>query len=117
MILQQFARELIIDVAKLTQYALNPHSDKGQHKAKVFKAALGYTQTNYQSLLEQIKSQALNTVAQVKRTDMYGQHLQVDIEVMGTTGQKAIVRTGWLIEVKSDTARLTTLYVQESVND
>jgi hypothetical protein len=113
--LEHFAKRIHIDISKLTRYALDPNSDKGKHKARVFKAMLGYTQANYQSLLDQIQTQALTAEARLKRTDQYGQHIQVDLKVVGPTGKKAVVRTGWLIETNSDIARLITLYVKEKI--
>ena len=113
--LEDFATQLTIDTTKLTKYALNPKSEKGRHKARVFEAVLGYTQSNYQSLLAQIQAQALNAPAKTIRTDKFGVHLQVDLEIIGPNGKTAIVRTGWLVEPNSDTARLTTLYLKEEI--
>jgi len=113
--LADFATPLVIDEAKLTNYALNPKSDKGKHKARVFKAVLGYTQNNYQSLLRQIQTQALTTQAKLIRTDKFGSHFQVDLKIDGFNQKQAMVRTGWLIESDSDQARLITLYVKEEI--
>lgn len=113
--LADFATQLAIDTSKLTKYALNPKSDKGRHKARVFKAVLGYTQTNYQSLLAQIQAQSLTAQAKIIRTDKFGSHLQVDLEIVGPHGKSALVRTGWLVEPNSDIAQLTTLYVKEEI--
>lgn len=95
--LKEFARQIIIDPTKLTQYALNPNNDKGRHKARVFQSVLRYTQTDYQSLMDQIQTQALTGEAQLKRVDQYGRHLQVDLLIVGPNGKRAIVRTGWLV--------------------
>ncbi|MCP4361322.1 MAG: hypothetical protein GY796_25210 [Chloroflexi bacterium] len=57
--LRGFAPKLAINPAKFTTYALNEHHPKGKHKARVFKAALGYTSENYQLLLNQIEALAL----------------------------------------------------------
>ncbi len=81
--LGHLAKRIIINVAKLTNYALSLINDKGQHKARIFKAILGYTQENYQSLLEQIQAQALDAEVVVKQSDQYGQHLQVDLNIIG----------------------------------
>ena len=113
--LEDFAKQIVIDPSKLTKYVLNPNNDQGRHKARVFRAALGYTQANYQSLLDQLQTQALTSQAQLKRTDQYGRHLQVDLKIVGPNGKKAIVRTGWLVELNHDIAYLTTLYVKEAV--
>ncbi len=41
--LRDLASQVIIDLRKLTEYALNPENQIGRHKARVFEAMLGYT--------------------------------------------------------------------------
>ncbi len=41
----------IIEPRKLTRYCLDLSGKRGQHKARVFKAALGYDLSNYADLL------------------------------------------------------------------
>jgi hypothetical protein len=36
----------VIEDSKLVSYALNPHSERGQHKARVFEHALGFNLSN-----------------------------------------------------------------------
>jgi hypothetical protein len=43
--LRDFAEQVAIDARKLTEYALNPHNERGQHKAKVFARVLGFNST------------------------------------------------------------------------
>ena len=46
--------------------------------------------------------------------DKYGQRYQVDLDVVGTAGERAIVRTGWIVEPGAkDCARLVALYVRK----
>ncbi|MCT7975466.1 DUF6883 domain-containing protein [Laspinema olomoucense] len=105
---------LVIDPRKLTEYALNPDNPKGADKALMFERHLGFTQDNYQPLLQQILLQALETEAILQSTDKHGQRYQVDLEIRGTqAGQQEIVRTGWIVESESDAARLVTLYVRK----
>jgi len=111
--LRELASQVVVDPRKLTEYALNPENERGCHKARVFKAALGYTQDNYESLLEQIETQVLEAEAVVQRTDEYGRHVRVEVEIVGVADQRAVVRTGWLIAPDSDEARLITLYVRK----
>jgi hypothetical protein len=40
----------IVDIRKLRDYCLNPAYDEGQHKARVFAAALGLTVTDAEAL-------------------------------------------------------------------
>ena len=110
--LHELVERVQIDHRKLTAYALNPYNERGKHKAHVFKQSLGYTQDNYEGLLAQIKAQALSAEAIIHSHDAHGQRIRVDLEIEGTAGQRAIVRTGWLIPPGSDEAQLVTLYVR-----
>jgi hypothetical protein len=101
-----------IDPRKLTEYALNTDNPVGADKAIVFQRVLGYNRDNYQSLLEQIQSQAMTAEAIPKNEDQHGQRYQVDLEVVGTENQRAIVRSGWIVPPETDLARLVTLYVK-----
>jgi hypothetical protein len=101
-----------VDARKLTKYALDPDNPIGRHKALVFEKTLGFTKSNYSSLLQQIEMRALHAEAYLQRTDHHGDHYRVDVEVIGTAGQQEIVRTGWVVAPGSDEARLVTLYVR-----
>ena len=113
--LRDFITRLEIDPKKLINYALDPENAVGGDKAIVFANRLGYTQANYQLLLQQIYAQALDAEATPKLLDEHGQRYQVDLETIGTKGQTAIVRTGWIIKPETDFARLVTLYVRKSL--
>src|SRR5947209_6568630 len=40
--------------SKIEEYALNPVNDVGKHKARVFKSALGFDQSNWELLKQRI---------------------------------------------------------------
>lgn len=103
---------LVIDPRKLTDYALNLENPLGRDKAVIFQRRLGFTQDNYELLLTQISTQALDAEAILGRNDEHGQRYTVDLEIIGIQGQQEIVRTGWIVEPGSDGARLVTLYVR-----
>jgi len=103
---------IVIDKRKLTDYALNTDNPVGADKAVMFQRDLGFTLDNYQLLLEQISTQALDAEAILGRADQHGQRYTVDLDITGTQGQREIVRTGWIVEPDSDEARLVTLYVR-----
>jgi len=111
--LSDFVRYVVVDPRKLTDYALNPHNERGRHKARVFEQVLGYTQDTCEGLLRQIRDTALDGEAHLVRVDSFGRHIRVDLEIVGTRGQTAIVRTGWLVPTAGDEALLVTLYVRE----
>ncbi len=90
---------LVVDPRKLTEYALNPDNPVGADKATVFERKLGYTKDNYEALLQQIQSFALDAEAVLKREDEHGQRYQVDLEITGLQGQTAIIRAGWIVRV------------------
>ena len=102
---------LVIDSRKLTDYALDLDNPLGRHKALVFERRLGFSKRNAASFQQQIEAFAPKTEAVLQRTDQYGQHYGVDIQVTGTGGQQAPVRTGWVVPPGSDTAYLVTCYV------
>jgi len=111
---KDIVNQVQIDPRKLTEYALNLDNPKGLNKAIMFQIHLGYTQDNYEGLLQQIANKALEATAVYQNTDRYGSRYQVDIEITGTeAGKQEIVRTGWLVAPNSDTARLVTLYVRK----
>jgi hypothetical protein len=112
--LREIINNLVINSRKLTEYALNPDNPKGVNKALMFQRHLGYTKDNYQPLLDQIYAKALDTEATFQFKDKHGERYQIDIKIQGIEpNQQEIVRTGWLRENNSDTARLVTLYVRK----
>lgn len=108
------ASRIIIDPRKLTEYALNLDNPKGADKAIMFERHLSFTKDNHQLLLQQIESKVLDAEATLQTTDVHGQRYQVDLEIEGVElGQIETVRTGWIVELKNDIARLVTLYVRK----
>ncbi len=112
--LAEIVDRLTIDSRKLTDYALNPNSPLGRHKAKVFKELLGITAKEHAALMAQIKEDALEEEATFHSEDEFGQRYTVDLLVQGAAGRKAIVRTGWLVYPDLNEARLITLYVRKA---
>lgn len=76
--LKDLVERIHVDPRKLTAYALNPKNERGRHKARVFRAVLGYTRKNYDQLLMPIEEQALDAEARLQYADAYGQRVQVD---------------------------------------
>ena len=74
MLLRDVAPILVIDPAKLTAYALNRNHPRGQHKARLFEAVLGYNLDNYRNLLEEIETKAPDSQAQPLYIDEHGHH-------------------------------------------
>ncbi|MBU0512422.1 MAG: hypothetical protein KKD28_15620 [Chloroflexi bacterium] len=108
--LRDLVNRVSIDPRKLTEYALHPDHPRGGHKARVFEAALGYNQSNYQSLLDQIADEALESEVIPGQVDQFGQRVCVGLEVTGVEGQRVIVLSVWMIVSHGSEARLATLY-------
>jgi len=111
--LREIVEQIFIDSRKLTTYALDPSSLKGGNKAIMFRKHLGFTQDNYQLLLNQIQDKVMDNEATLGVYNEYGQSYQVDILINGIAlGQQEIVRTGWIVKPDEDFARLTTVYIR-----
>ena len=110
--LRDIVSRLSIDQRKLTAYVLDPDNPIGRHKALVFERRLGFAKDNHALLVRQIESQVLDAEASLQRTDQYGRHYRVDLEIIGVLQQREVVRTGWLVASGDDAAQLVTCYVR-----
>lgn len=99
------ADRAIVDIRKLRDYCLNPGHDDGQHKARVFVAALGLTIVDANAgraiLLEVIQTHQ----ARLGYRDAYGQRFTVDFW-LDWQGNRTQVCSGWVLEHGSMTLRL-----------
>jgi hypothetical protein len=112
--LKEIVSKIKIDPKKLTEYALNIDNPKGADKAFLFQQLLGFTPNNYQILLQQIEAKILDSEVIFQFEDEHGKRYQIDLEIQGIQPeQQKIVRTGWIVETNTDTARLVTLYVRK----
>lgn len=99
-----------IDIRKLTEYALDPENPRGRHKARVFRAALGYTVENADELRQKILHCVRTVECSTGELDFYGQRYTADCRIKNDVGE-AVVRTGWIIRQKETFPRLTTCFV------
>lgn len=93
--------------AKLTKYALDPTSDKGKEKARVFKAALSYEKSNYKDLMQQVYDNLGKFKAVEKGEDQYGTKFEVNMMIHGPNGKTKNVLTAWKV------TWLTSIYVKD----
>ncbi|MGB8510690.1 MAG: DUF6883 domain-containing protein [Pyrinomonadaceae bacterium] len=100
------AEHAVVDIEKLRDYALSPGHDEGQHKARVFRAALDFTREDAGRLRTLILEAALHEEASQGKLIRHGQLYTMDFMVAGVA-----VRTGWIVEHKTDFPRLITCYV------
>ncbi len=109
MLLPNFEKAYI-DKRKLANYALDPNSPRGRHKARVFKSALGIEKADEMLLQSAILREIRMREATKGEQDLYGQRYAVDCRI-GTDVGDAIVRTSWIIRRDEDFPRLTSCYV------
>ena len=101
----------MVPAAKLRDYVLNPAHPQGGPKARVFAAVLGLTRADWQYLRQQLLAGVLAAPATPRGTTPWGQLYEVPLEVHGSSGQVARVRTGWIIRSGDVRPHLTTAYV------
>jgi hypothetical protein len=82
---------------------------EGQHKARLFAAALGMTTADAEHLRAFLLEAVKTVDGQLGRRDAYGQRYTVDF-LLAWRGKQAMVRSGWIIEHAADIPRLTTCY-------
>ena len=96
---------------KLEDYSLNSEHRQGQHKARVFEAALGVTPANKAVLADAIlRAAASSTEVQPKGDNGFGDTyvLRFDME---TEKGPAKVLTAWIVRHGEDFPRLTTCFI------
>jgi len=105
------SHKAVVEIQKLRDYSLNPSHPVGQHKARVFRAALGITLNDAGWLRERALEIALNDDAQRSAASVFGDKYVID-SVVEREGRSAIVRFSWIIEHGTDFPRLTSCYVK-----
>lgn len=111
--LQDLGRDIVMDVRKFTDYALDPEAPHGRHKAVVFDRVLGYTLDNWQELYHQVEALAPGAMVQFHSEDSHGRRFTTDLLLRGPSGREATVRIGWIVPANLDSVRLVTLWVDE----
>lgn len=101
----------VIPRAKLEGYALNPNHDPGMHKARVFKSALGFEQSDWELLRQRILDELPYNAAELKAEGQFGKRYDVTVSITGLNQQTADVVTGWIIRRDTDFPSLVTARV------
>ena len=97
--------------SKLEDYALNPAHEDGRHKARVFKSALGYEQTDWGKLAQDILSALPYQAAGPEATGPWGRKYTVVLPITGPNGNTVNVETAWIIRPGTDYPSLVTTLV------
>lgn len=99
----------IIDPAKLRDYCLSPAHPRGKHKARLFAAALGFTQTDWPILHAALAKAAQGNEATLTRSDEYGRVYEMTFLTTGKTRTVTILAV-WIVEPPDDLPRLVSCY-------
>jgi hypothetical protein len=106
------AEHATVLIEKLRDYALDELYPVGRDKARVFRAALGWTKLNADELkgllLEAV--QTLQT-AEYGKADKYGQRYILDIPYISRNGNEVMIRSTWILDNDGAPPRLTSCYV------
>ncbi len=92
---------------KLRDYSLNPLHDEGKHKARVFLAAMGFTQADAERLRALVLDAAQAQEATPDKLLPHGQMYVLEFQAQGLRGLVTI-RTAWIIARDTDFPRLVT---------
>jgi hypothetical protein len=94
----------IIPPAKIEGYCLSFESERGKHKARVFKSVLGIEIENAQILYDALQFAATQNDAQFEETNEFGDKYIIDFELETQIGI-GIIRSSWIISHNADIPR------------
>jgi hypothetical protein len=100
-----------VPLEKLRDYSLNPLHEEGKHKARVFLAALGFTQADAEELRALVLDAAQTREARPGKLLPHGQMYVLDFTAQGLRGPITI-RTAWIVARDTYFPRLVTCYVK-----
>lgn len=100
----------IIDDNKLMGYSLNLNHVDGQHKARVFQAALNIDLNDAQFLKNALLEAVQTYEAIPDQTNQYGQKYVIDFPLTHQN-KTAIIHSVWIIRNDENFPRLVTCYV------
>jgi hypothetical protein len=92
----------VIPRSKLEDYALNPASTDGRHKARLFKSILGFERFDWETLAKAILDALPYHEALLAGEGLWGRKYLVALTILGLNGNTGIVETVWIIRVGTD---------------
>lgn len=102
-------QKAVIPREKLERYCLDPQhvsrpqgKSSGKDKARVFKAALGFEQANWELLKQRILEGLPYCEATLRNEDEYGKRYNVELPITGLNGNTVPVLTAWIVRPGTD---------------
>ena len=92
----------VIPRGKLEDYALNPTSADGKHKARLFKSILGFERSDWETLAKTILDELPYHEALPAGEGLWGKKYLVALTIVGPNGNIGIVETVWIIRLGAD---------------
>ena len=106
------AERAVIPPAKLRDYLLSTSHPVGRFKAPFF-ASLGYTNTNWQRLEDDLRDIAVSGDAELGKGSPYGQKYEIRGILNGPSGRSAVVLTVWIVLIGGDVPQFVTAFPGE----
>jgi hypothetical protein len=103
--------EAELPLQKLINYLLDPLHREGQHKARVFKAALGFDQSNWEELAEAIRAELPYYPAIAGSEGKWGRKYEVILPLIGKNGSAVDVLTVWIVRLETNFPSFVTALV------
>jgi hypothetical protein len=104
------AERAFVDIRKLRDYCLSAVHPRGQHKARLFKSALGWTADDAEDIRQRLMEVVLREDAGFLGADDYGQRYSLDF-LAGRGDKVATVRSMWIIRSGEDFPRFISFYL------
>ena len=99
-----------VNIVKLRDYSLSPTHEEGQHKARVFAAALAIGPDKAEWLRDCLVAAARELECEMGKRDEHGQRYTVDFTAR-FAGKSANLRSAWIVRPGEDFPRLISCYV------
>lgn len=96
----------VVDIRKLTDYVLDPTHDRGKHKARVFRAALGIGREDAEWFRGRLLHAAHTEDALLVYRDEFGDRYRIDFGLAGLD-RHITIRSGWIVKAGETFPRFT----------
>lgn len=106
----QNSDQAVIDMQKLIGYCLNAEHSDGQHKAYVFRSALGIGLEQAEDLRDALLQAVRTYDAVPSKSNQHGQKYIIDF-LMTRFEKLAVVRSAWIVRYDENFPRLVTCYI------
>ncbi len=104
------ADKAFVDVRKLRDYCLSREHPRGQHKARVFQSALGWTAASAEDVRRRLLEAVQREEASLLISDDYGKRYALDFPAQGPAGL-VTVRSLWIVRRLEDFPRFASCYI------